>query len=181
LIIDRTFTYEERLEIASLLSNHHTIFKTFWNVGKPIFTKSIKTAAVGFDSFGNTLYMIINPDFWDSLNSVNKAFIIAHECLHIILKHGQRGMAFKNQDAVNIAMDIVINEMLVFSFGFNKLWQPDIAYACDVGIVNGSPKIIELNSFSSSGFYACDISKIIHAIDRVAIMEYNGDISIGDI
>lgn len=60
-------------------------------------------------------------------------------------------------------------------------WQPDIAYVCDVGIVNGEPKIIELNSFSCSGFYACDIGLIINAIDYSAIKEYNGEISIGDI
>lgn len=120
MIIDRTFTYEERIEISSLLSNYHTVFQTFWTVGKPIFTHSIKTAAVGFDNQGKTLYMIINPDFWDSLDIINKAFVISHECLHIILKHGSRGNGYKNQDDVNRAMDIVINEMLVLSFGFNK-------------------------------------------------------------
>lgn len=94
MIIDRTFTYEERIEISSLLSNYHTVFQTFWTVGKPIFTHSIKTAAVGFDNQGKTLYMIINPDFWDSLDIINKAFVISHECLHIILKHGSRGNGY---------------------------------------------------------------------------------------
>lgn len=60
-------------------------------------------------------------------------------------------------------------------------WQPDIAYVCDVGIVNGIPKIIELNSFSCSGFYAADINLIINAIDYSAIKEYNGEMSIGEI
>ena len=34
--------------------------------------------------------MLINPKFWDSLNYYNKAFVIAHECLHIILNHGKK-------------------------------------------------------------------------------------------
>lgn len=75
-----------------------------------------------------------------------------------------------SQEAFNVAVQMAKNK-----------WQPDIAYVCDVGIVNGEPKIIELNSFSCSGFYACDIDLIINAIDCSAIKEYNGDISIGEI
>lgn len=61
-----------------------------------------------------------------------------------------------------------------------NIWQPDLAYACDVGIINGQPKIIELNAFSCSGFYACNIEDIIDSVNQVAIMEYNNEISIGE-
>lgn len=143
MIIDRTFTNEERLEISKILSTHHTIFQTFWAVGKPIFTSSIKTAAVGFDKQGYTLYMIINPDFWDSLDTINKAFVISHECLHIVLKHGSRGRQFEDQEGVNEAMDIVINEMLVASFGFNKYDIQDWQNLCFVDTIFDKDTIIE--------------------------------------
>ena len=117
--IARVLTLDEKLEISQILKSHHTIFQTFWTIGKPIFTKAIPTAAVGFDKFGQVLYMLLNPDFWDSLNVVNKAFVIAHESLHIILNHGKRGHEYSDQKLVNVAQDIVINEMLFTDFKFN--------------------------------------------------------------
>jgi len=89
------------------------------------------------------------------------------------------GSQYKLNDELNVKVGYAQEAYEVALEMATNAWQPDIAYACDVGIVNGEPKIIELNSFSSSGFYACDIPTIISAIDKVAVMEYNGDISIG--
>lgn len=89
-------SFEEELEISNKLSEHHLIFQTFWSIGTPLFTKDIPTAAVGFDSVGEVIYMIVNPDFWDTLDIENKTFVIAHECLHVILNHGKRGQKYKN-------------------------------------------------------------------------------------
>lgn len=116
----KEFDLEELIELQDKLSEYNIVFQEFVRVGKPIFTKAIKTAAVGFDSRGEVVYLIINPEFWSDLNMTNKAFVIAHECLHIILKHGKRSKEFKNKDLLNKAMDIVINEMLVNNFDFNK-------------------------------------------------------------
>lgn len=114
------FDFDELIEIQSALSEHHLIFQTFWNIGAPIITKTIATAAVGFDNEGKVIHLILNPDFWNSLDLENKLFVISHECLHIILNHGKRGQDYKDKSKLNQAMDIVINEMLVSSFGFNK-------------------------------------------------------------
>jgi predicted metal-dependent peptidase len=113
-------SFEDEVKISNLLVEHHTIFQTFWKIGTPIFTDKIPTAAVGFDSLGDVLYMIINPEFWESLDINNKLFVIAHECLHVVLNHGKRGKHYKNQKLVNIAQDIVINEMLVSGFSFQQ-------------------------------------------------------------
>lgn len=91
------------------------------------------------------------------------------------------GSQYKLNDELNVKEGFSLEALAIAQEMAKNVWQPDIAYACDVGIVNGQPKIIELNSFSSSGFYGCDIPKLIHAIDQVAVMEYNGDISIGEI
>lgn len=55
-------------------------------------------------------------------------------------------------------------------------WQADYVYVCDIAMTEDGPKVIELNSFSSSGLYACDTRKIVKAVAEVAIKEYNGDI-----
>lgn len=153
MIINREFSFEERVDIGNMLSMHHSIFQTFWTIGKPIFTKSISTAAVGFDRHGHVLYLILNPDFWDSLNMINKAFVIAHECLHVVLNHGKRGNEYKNQKDVNIAQDIVINEMLVSGFGFNKFEIKDWEQFCFVGTVFTSEQIVELGIHTRGSFH----------------------------
>ena len=116
----KLISFEEKIELGQILSEHHSIFQTFFSISKILFTDKIPTAAVGFDSLGDVVYMIINPDFWDNLDTQNKAFVISHECLHVILNHGKRGKDYKNHELVNISQDIVINEMLVNGFGFNK-------------------------------------------------------------
>lgn len=55
-------------------------------------------------------------------------------------------------------------------------FQADYVYVCDIAMTGDGPKVIELNSFSSSGLYACDTRKIIEEVSKMAIKEYNGDI-----
>jgi hypothetical protein len=52
-------------------------------------------------------------------------------------------------------------------------WQLDSAYTCDIAIAPNGPKVIELNSFSCSGLYECDRVKIIEAINKTALKDYN--------
>ncbi len=48
-------------------------------------------------------------------------------------------------------------------------WQPARAFVIDVAeLEDGSHKVIEINCINSSGFYACDISKIIQALNNLA-------------
>lgn len=59
-------------------------------------------------------------------------------------------------------------------------WQADIVYVCDIAMTNEGPKVIELNAFSSSGLYACDTYKIVEAVGRAAMKEFNGEIGVGE-
>ena len=52
-------------------------------------------------------------------------------------------------------------------------WQPDLAYTVDVAeLEDGSFKIIELNSFSCAGLYACNLRDVIKEISKIAETEY---------
>ena len=55
----------------------------------------------------------------------------------------------------------------------NEGWRPDIAYTLDICLSNGKYSLIEVNSFSCSGFYKCNTSDIVKAISKAAIDEYN--------
>jgi hypothetical protein len=46
-------------------------------------------------------------------------------------------------------------------------WTPDRAFVIDIADTPDGCKIIECNTFNSSGFYACDVSAIVQAVERM--------------
>lgn len=48
-----------------------------------------------------------------------------------------------------------------------KIWSPSIAFVMDVADTPNGLKIIEINNLNSAGFYACDTSKIINAVEEL--------------
>lgn len=57
-----------------------------------------------------------------------------------------------------------------------RSWQPDRAYTCDIALtqIDGQTvaRVIELNSFSCAGLYACDLDKVVGAVSKAAIEEW---------
>lgn len=51
-------------------------------------------------------------------------------------------------------------------------WQPDSVYVLDIFMTDSGVFLGEINSWSTSGWYSCDISKIIKSISNQAIKEY---------
>ena len=113
-------TFEDRLEIAKILERGHSIFRQFWDIGAPELVDYRDTACITFDLEGNQIGFQWNSDFWDSLDVYNRAFVSAHEMLHILLNHGPRMLSHKDDRNSNIAMDLVVNHLLVDYFGFDR-------------------------------------------------------------
>ena len=53
-------------------------------------------------------------------------------------------------------------------------WQVDIAYTCDVALLDGEPRIVELNGFSCAGLYACDLDLVVQGVSGAALREWSG-------
>jgi hypothetical protein len=113
---------DEWLDLLFSLEKHHAVFYKIWQVGKPVFTEDIETAAVQFDKVGNFVTFLFNPKFWDSIDHYNKLFVICHECLHLVLNHGVRikDSSFSNRQACNQCLDVVVNHLLVEGFDFDR-------------------------------------------------------------
>lgn len=47
------------------------------------------------------------------------------------------------------------------------LWQPARAFVIDVAETHDGPKVIELNNINQSGFYSCDMGKIVGAVEAM--------------
>lgn len=58
-------------------------------------------------------------------------------------------------------------------------WQPDTVYVCDVAVYEeGSEqeaRVIELNTFSCAGLYACDTNAIVREVSKAAWAEFTGE------
>lgn len=48
----------------------------------------------------------------------------------------------------------------------NVFWQPETAYTLDIADINGEFKVVEINSFSCAGLYACDKKKLVEALNK---------------
>ncbi|MFA7407697.1 MAG: VWA domain-containing protein [Anaerolineaceae bacterium] len=107
----------------SLKLKSSILFEVAQDLVLPTFSTSIPTAAVIFAEEGSdkNIHFLFNPDFWNSLTKVEKTFVFIHEVLHVLLRHGSRGTEFmqsleeaqRNQKLLNVAMDIVINEIIL--------------------------------------------------------------------
>jgi predicted metal-dependent peptidase len=125
---------DEFYSIMQELSIFHSVFLALWKMGEPYFSNEIATAAVRFDKHGRCLQFLFNPEFWDECNNYKKSFVIAHECLHVILDHGKRSKKTLPELA-NCALDVAVNHMLVNNFGFEKNLISDWEKYCWVDTV----------------------------------------------
>lgn len=115
-----SFSSEEFNFLSQTLEQNHAIFSQLWRLGKPGFTTAIDTAHVVFDSDGGCINFEVNYDFWKDKSLQEKCFIISHECLHVLLDHGSRLTQMVDQKISGIAVDLVVNQMLINNFGFKK-------------------------------------------------------------
>ena len=77
---------------------------------KEISTQTSTAAVALMDR--QSIKLIVNEDFWNSLNDENRYGLIKHEMLHIVLKHLFLMKSFPNKKLFNIAADIVVNQYI---------------------------------------------------------------------
>ncbi|UCG02453.1 MAG: ATP-grasp domain-containing protein [Candidatus Heimdallarchaeota archaeon] len=51
-------------------------------------------------------------------------------------------------------------------------WQPDLCYVIDIVQFGNNVYLLELNSFSCSGFYQCDLDRIVGHANQAAVSEW---------
>jgi len=106
--------------ISRKLEDYHAIFFRLWEMGKPEFTEQISTAAIAFDEDGIAMQFLWNTKYWESLDEYSRLFVFCHEMLHIVLNHGVRIRDCDSKKNAGIAIDLVVNHMLVKKFGFER-------------------------------------------------------------
>lgn len=111
---------------VEFLDENYAFFLThILNIGKPKMEPGIGTAAIMF-SLGtrDSLFtFVFDPDFFESLDTVERSFVLAHETIHVLLNHPalyKQGIhtTFTDVEKFNKAADCVINDYLV-GMGFD--------------------------------------------------------------
>lgn len=77
------------------------------------------------------------------------------------------GSLYKHGDRLRLSADIS-PAVLRFAQACLTHWQPNAAFALDVAVTEAGPRALEVNSANSAGFYACDIGRIIDAVETLA-------------
>jgi predicted metal-dependent peptidase len=100
-----------------VLDEHYAFFLTHvLNIGKPLWTDEIDTAAVALNPDTGDFFFVFNPDFAEKLDAEEMAFVAAHETLHILLNHLRLAKDYPdNHQGFNLAADAVINDYLAES------------------------------------------------------------------
>lgn len=148
--MSQQLTYTEYNAILNLLVSHHAVFYQFWRLVKPVYSDDIDTACVCFNKDAKCVDFKINKNFWDNLSDHNRAFVICHECLHVLNSHGKRmgKINSKNMALANCAMDVVVNESLVKFFGFSRSeFDPHNEYCWLDKVFKDYKNIMSDNSF----------------------------------
>lgn len=180
---DDLYIDEYFMQIARELEVHDVLFYFFWDLGKPKFTKEINTACVSFDNEGNFVSFMFNPDFWMKSSHIKRKFIICHEILHVLFKHGKR-MVGSDPHLNNIAMDISINHTLINKFGFRKEDIEDWEQLCFVETIFKNQNIPNDKNFEYYYELLADGNEENNADDMESLDEHSkneDDDSVGQI
>ncbi len=75
------------------------------------------------------------------------------------------GSRYKLGDRVESSTDVPAH-VWAFAQSCSERWAPNAAFAIDIAVTATGLKVIELNSANSAGFYACDVGRIVDAVNE---------------
>lgn len=146
---------QDWLDISRELEDYHSLFYQCWQMGRPTFVEGLGTACVVFNKDGDFLDFQFDPEFWNKLTNYERLFVISHECLHVCLEHGLRtkDATKNNKEPINYCIDVVVNHLLVNSFGFerDKISIPKLCWVDTV--FEDHPKLNNIPENESYEFY----------------------------
>lgn len=108
--------------------------------------------------------------------SSSKDNILSEHRFVVVDKKVAAHSTYRYNGITDIRIDVP-QKALEFAERMAKIWQPCSAFTLDVAMIgtdleNAVPKMIELNSWSNAGLYACDLEKVVHAVSKQAYRDY---------
>lgn len=92
---------------------------------------------------------------------------------HEVIDYSQ----YRRDNVLDIRRDASVEAMNFAEMIAGLKYQPDLIYTLDIAeLPSGECRIIEINSFNSSGLYACDKNVIARRVSEIVLADFNGDI-----
>lgn len=115
---DKLREYSRRLLLArmELLLKNGFYGLLLMHIGFAL-TDAVENACTSRDANGEKI--CFNPDFLEKISDKELLYAMEHEVLHLALRHGARGAAYK-PERFNIACDIVVNSNILKSNGMDE-------------------------------------------------------------
>ena len=174
------------IPLKELIRRKDYIFKNF-GVDNKIFVrpssgyKEFDGEVVSLEEFDGSMFSFVSEESPELLTVVSSSKKIDREWRFVVTEEKViSGSMYKDNDSVEMELskkgspEWEYVRMLVGS----SEWHPDKIYTMDICESNGEKYLLELNGFSTSGLYDCDIKKVISTASRMAEEEYHDSIGI---
>lgn len=147
------------------LSHYHHLFYAMVEMGEPNWDTDVETLSVLWNPSRNRVELAINADFFFNRNETERLFVLAHESLHVFFDHVAPGAETEAGmvEFLNIAQDIVINELLLSDFQFEKERLPHLAkMMCSVENIFSDEEIQQhqIHKKGSTNYYVELVKKL---------------------
>ena len=139
---------QEFMRVANMLEGCEPIFAKLWQFGVPVWDYTIPTAAVSCLKGSNKIRFHFNPDFWNKLCDYDRAFVIAHELVHVLSNHLSRAAGW-NQQIGNLALDVACNNILYKNFGM----PPTTVEGFDIHALRANMPDVDIEDDQSAEYY----------------------------
>jgi hypothetical protein len=114
---------------------------------------------------------VLNEDYGNSLTKDTFIQVVSPKLIHAEYRfwivHGDIICASMYKLGQRVIYSDQVNEV-VFDYVRDRIatWQPHAAFVIDVCETPDGMKIVEINTLNSSGFYACNIQKLVMALEE---------------
>jgi hypothetical protein len=114
---------------------------------------------------GESTYSTLSGD--DLIVMASPKTLYSEYRFYVVDRQVVTGSLYKRGDRVHY--DAQVDERVRdFAQACADTWCPNRAFCLDVAETPDGLKVLEINAINSSGFYACDMGKFVHAINGLA-------------
>lgn len=89
--------------------------------------------------------------------------------LVVVDKSVVSGSRYRLGGRINYSVEVP-DAVIEYGNSISKVWSPDSAFVLDIcRLQNGDLKLVEINTFYSSGLYLCDKQKVVRSVSEMAV------------
>ena len=135
-------------------------------------TKAFSGGLFDTERWTNTVGMLLDrPGDHDIMVQMAKPKVVWEEARFWVVGHDVVTMSTYMRDGKLVERDLawpelVRPDLLTTAMDAVETYRPSEAFVIDVALTENGPKVVEVNCINCSGFYGCDLERIVHALEH---------------